>query len=419
MIEPEKGFFLPLYRFKSEADAKPRPGQNVTQEPPTFLAHVQALQLITFTEAVKRAAPDAPQLTGALFTGVVRNFLWSRQIPLSIPVLSEPAETSIPQPPHAEKIKRKTVRDDEAEEHELSEDEGGDEEDEETNQEEGDDTGSPSWDLFVSPKSGAIYVSSANQHVVWRLELPSGNRVVVSGGNGAGNALNQLDTPTGVFVDSEETVYVCDTENSRVMKWAKGATTGEVVAGGNGCGSDLNKLNTPVAVVVCQRSGTVYVADQYNHRVVKWERNAKEGVMVAGGKGSGAFKFQTSFPAGIFLVPNGDVIVCETHSHRVSMWPKVVKDPKTPCQVVTQTSVLRLPVGITVDVVGSVLYVADQGNHRVQRFHKGISNTLLGGSGAGARPWQLNNPTAVHLLARHVLFVADKDNKRIQCVPVL
>ena len=46
------------------------------------------------------------------------------------------------------------------------------------------------------------------------------NGVTVAGGNGQGPALNQLDEPLGLFVDDDGAVYVVDTLNFRVIKWA-------------------------------------------------------------------------------------------------------------------------------------------------------------------------------------------------------
>ena len=59
-----------------------------------------------------------------------------------------------------------------------------------------------------------------------------------------------------------------DRDNTRVLKFAPGAGTGEVVAGGNGAGNALAQLHTPQGFVV--DNGNVYVADTGNNRVVVW-----------------------------------------------------------------------------------------------------------------------------------------------------
>ena len=60
-----------------------------------------------------------------------------------------------------------------------------------------------------------------------------------------GNQLNQLNLPTDLFVDEEQAVYVSECNNHRVMKWNKGAKEGIVVAGGRGQGSTLTQLTHP------------------------------------------------------------------------------------------------------------------------------------------------------------------------------
>ena len=68
------------------------------------------------------------------------------------------------------------------------------------------------------------------------------NGIVVAGGNGQGNQLNQLNRPTYLFVDEEQAVYVSDRYNHRVMKWNKDANQGIVAAGRQGYGSALTQL---------------------------------------------------------------------------------------------------------------------------------------------------------------------------------
>ncbi|CAF5147277.1 unnamed protein product, partial [Rotaria magnacalcarata] len=88
---------------------------------------------------------------------------------------------------------------------------------------------------------------------------------LVTGGNGQGGGLNQLNEPRYLFVDGQQNVYVSDNNNHRVMKWMEGAKEGIVVAGGQGRGNALTQLSHPNGIFV-DTLGTLFVADSSNHR---------------------------------------------------------------------------------------------------------------------------------------------------------
>ncbi|CAF4408042.1 unnamed protein product, partial [Adineta steineri] len=62
----------------------------------------------------------------------------------------------------------------------------------------------------------------------------SNHSITVAGSRDSGDKLNQLLHPIGLYVDDDDTLYIADTGNNRVMEWKSGATVGRVVAGGNG-----------------------------------------------------------------------------------------------------------------------------------------------------------------------------------------
>ncbi|CAF4692457.1 unnamed protein product, partial [Rotaria magnacalcarata] len=65
------------------------------------------------------------------------------------------------------------------------------------------------------------------EHATW-----SRTGITVAGGNGVGDGLNQLNQPFGIFVNENQTVYVADFANHRIVKWDRNASTGQLVAGG-------------------------------------------------------------------------------------------------------------------------------------------------------------------------------------------
>ncbi|CAF4214331.1 unnamed protein product, partial [Rotaria sordida] len=131
-------------------------------------------------------------------------------------------------------------------------------------------------------ENGSLYGADAIKDEVRRYRRGESQGIVVAGGNGNGNRLDQLSYPRYVFVDRDHSVYVSDGGNDRVMKWMEGAKEGIVVAGGQGKGNGLTQLSYPEGVVVDQL-GTVYMADEWNNRIMRWPKGATQGSVIVGG----------------------------------------------------------------------------------------------------------------------------------------
>lgn len=100
----------------------------------------------------------------------------------------------------------------------------------------------------------------------------------MAGGNGEGGALNQLDSPYGVFVDSNDTVFIADYLNHRVVQWNRGASSGIIYAGGE-CGEiDQGQICNPSAMIF-DKENTMYVTvqDEKNGSVIRWKKGATSG----------------------------------------------------------------------------------------------------------------------------------------------
>ncbi|CAF4773820.1 unnamed protein product, partial [Rotaria sp. Silwood2] len=98
------------------------------------------------------------------------------------------------------------------------------------------------------------------------------NGITVAGGNRQGNGINQLSYPLGLYVDDDQGVYVADQWNHRIVEWKWDATSGQVVAGGNGQGSGAHQLYNPSDVIVDKDRDSLIICDYWNIRVVRWPR---------------------------------------------------------------------------------------------------------------------------------------------------
>ncbi|CAF1167309.1 unnamed protein product [Adineta steineri] len=170
-----------------------------------------------------------------------------------------------------------------------------------------------------------LYVSDNMKNEVrrWKLGEYNNEGVIVAGGNGKGDQLSQLNFPAYIFIDEEQSVYISDQNNHRVMKWRKDAKEGRAVAGGNGKGEKLNQLSSPQGVIV-DHFGQIYVADFCNHRIMRWREGKEEGEIVAGGNGKGIQSNQLDHPMALYFDHERNLYVADYNNHRIEKFEIVL-----------------------------------------------------------------------------------------------
>ena len=264
--------------------------------------------------------------------------------------------------------------------------------------------------LFVD-NYGNVYVPDLGNSRVQKWAPGATSGVTVAGGIGAGNAANQLNYCSSVFVDQQSNVYVVDEINNRVQKWAPGATAGVTVAGMSG------DLDYPTDVFI-DGQGNLYVSSQFGQCVLKYPPGSTRGIVVAGNRNAGYDDAEFTSPTGIFVDDAGNIYVCDTDNCRVMKWAPGA----TSGVMVAGTgrygsgpSQLANPLDIYVDCSGT-MYIADYNNHRIQRWAAGASSgtTVMGTGVMGYGPGQLNSPTSVFLDGNYNIYVSDYGNNRVQ-----
>ena len=123
------------------------------------------------------------------------------------------------------------------------------------------------WRLTIDHQRH-LYASDFGKDEVRRYTIEAKNGIVVAGGNGEGDQLNQLNFQTYLFVNEEQAIYMSDWNNHRVMKWNKDAKEDILVTGGQGKGSALIQLFSRQRFFV-NTASTLYVADSWNHGVTR------------------------------------------------------------------------------------------------------------------------------------------------------
>jgi uncharacterized protein (TIGR03437 family) len=253
----------------------------------------------------------------------------------------------------------------------------------------------------------------------------------------------QLNTPTGVAVDSNGNLYVADSLNGRVRMITKSAAISTVAGNGgysysgDGGAAAKAELYLPQAAAV-DALGNRYIADSGNHVVRKIAASgiistlAGTGAAGYGGDGASGAKAQLNTPTGVAADKLGNVYIADSGNHRVR---RVASDGSISTYAgngapgfagdggAAASAQLYTPFGLALDPSGN-LYIAELGNSRVRKVSTtgtittvaGNGTTAYGGDGGLAVNAQLYYPQAVAADAIGNFYIADTLNFRVRMV---
>ena len=156
-----------------------------------------------------------------------------------------------------------------------------------------------------------IYISDTNNHEVRRWKIGDQNSKLIAGGNGKGYRLNQLNTPHYIFVDNQRSVYVSDYLNNRVVKWMEGDREGRIVAGG--------QLSNPEGLYV-DSWGTVYVSDFGRNQIIRWTNGSTSEDIIAGSQRNGDQSHELDGPEDLAFDLDGNLYIADYYNHRIQMF---------------------------------------------------------------------------------------------------
>lgn len=286
---------------------------------------------------------------------------------------------------------------------------------------------------------GNVYVADSGNHRIRRIS--AGQVTTLAGSGRAGwedgpAAVAEFNRPLDVAVDSEANVYVADSNNHRVRKIRGGEVVtlaGSATPGFADGPAATAQFRWPAGVAV-DAGGNVYIADWGNDRVRKISGDA---VTTLAGSGTGGFAdgpapmAQFNHPAGIAVGVHGTVYVADEGNHRI--------------REIAATEVATLagsgwdgwgdgraidakfhrPAGLAVDS-GNCVYVADKWNHRIRKIVRGQVTTF---AGSGPTTWdnggfadgqqasaKFRSPMAVAVDAEGRVYVADTWNHRVRII---
>lgn len=216
---------------------------------------------------------------------------------------------------------------------------------------------------------GNLYLAEFDDDLIYKYSA-SGNLLARWGGQGS--ALGQLEGPDKIAFDAGANLYVTEVGsgsadgNSRIQKFSP---AGVPLAQWGTFGSALGQFNTPVGIAIDQQ-GTVYVADVGNHRVQKMSplgQPLMEWHTVGSGTGE-----STEIGYDLALDTSGDVVVSDAHpfssgndhiqkfspsGELLATWGGTGSGPGQ----------FSNPTGLAVDRSGDV-FIVDSGNNRIQEL---------------------------------------------------
>ncbi|HKQ05087.1 MAG TPA: NBR1-Ig-like domain-containing protein [Blastocatellia bacterium] len=227
-----------------------------------------------------------------------------------------------------------------------------------------------------------LLVADTDNHVIRKLLPPTSTKWRLSAFSGIGgigytdgnSSQSQYNTPQGIVVASDGSIYVADTGNGVIRKIGQDGTSTTLVGAGT--------ITMPVGITVSQASGMLYVSDQATQKI--WRVDTSGTATALAGSGSTGYADGTG-TAAIFNYP--------THL----AWANTAS--------------------------GEAVYVADRDNQRLRRLlvASGTVSTYAGSGTAGfadgsCTAAQFNGLRGVAVGPSGEVYVVDTANNRIRKV---
>jgi len=225
-----------------------------------------------------------------------------------------------------------------------------------------------------------------------------------------GNNRTLLNQPTAVVVDENDTMYVVDSGNNRLMKYGNGSRIGEQV----NISTDTidGRLRNPQDIVF-DESGAIYISEAGLNRVIKWTLDAPTvEILVNFSSPIGIYLNENA--TGLYVVGNARYPVVMLYDLLTYEGIKVAGDGDRQASFQVLSNLYN-PVGIYVDENENI-FVAESGSNRVTKWslEKSIGQRVAGTERKnGSRLSDLNRPTSIILDDEQIMYITDCYNNRI------
>ncbi len=256
---------------------------------------------------------------------------------------------------------------------------------------------------------------------------------------------------SGIFINTENTVYVADRSNSRILIWLNNSinptstisggfvlpasifvtVSGDIYVDDGSINARVDKLtmNTNISVSVMYTGGECYdvFVDINNnlycslgnfHQVIRKSLDSilNTTTIVAGIGCNGSTANMLNYPQGIFVDINLDLYVADCRNNRIQLFQSEQLDAITVAGSgsLNITISLNCPTGVVLDADG-YLFIVDSENNRIVGSGSDGFRCLVGCSNStGSASNQLNGPRTLSFDSYGNMFVTDYGNNRIQ-----
>jgi streptogramin lyase len=171
-----------------------------------------------------------------------------------------------------------------------------------------------------------------------------------------------FNNPSGIAVDGSGSIYVADTFNHRIGVYGSLGSTTIIQFGTYGTG--LNQLVAPSGIAIDAQKN-IYTTDFSSNFVKEFSPTGTE-IRVFGTPGNALGQF--NYPNGIAIDGSGSIYVADTNNFRVEKFTA----SGTPVAQFGTSSYFWYPQGIAFDKSGYI-YVANTGGNNIMKFMPGTS----------------------------------------------
>ena len=223
-------------------------------------------------------------------------------------------------------------------------------------------------------------------------------------------------SPMGIAVDNAGNIYFSETVGNCIQKVTSG---GQLITKWGSIGSKDGEFSIADGLTL-DGNQNVYVVDFFNSRIQKF---TMEGQFItkwgSEGSGDGQFRFYQDLDSnelmnfiGIAVDADGYVYVADNGNHRIQKFASNGQFVTKWGSEGTGDGQFSNPSGLSVDGSGNI-YVADSHSNRIQKFTSdGQFITKWGSQGTG--DGQLNKVAGISIDVNGNVYVADMNNNRIQ-----